>query len=175
MSSLRKIDLQLMSELIKNCRRSDRDLAKAIGTSQPTITRRRTKLEKERLIESYTAIPNFATLGFEIMAFSFYSWRHKTTGARALKDADVFMERFHAFLAGHKNIIFTSNGHGFEMDTMMMSVHKSYADYVKLMKAVNNEYGNYLLKTNSFIVSLQDVVGRIMSFRHFADYILKEL
>jgi len=86
------------------------------------------------------------------------------------------MERFYAFLAGHKNIIFTSNGHGFGMDTMMMSVHKSYADYVKLMKAVRNEWGNYLLETNSFIVSLQeDVVGRMMSFRHFADYILKEL
>jgi len=95
---------------------------------------------------------------------------------RARKDWDVFLERFYAFLAEHKNIIFTSNGRGFEMDTMMMSVHKSYADYVKLMRAVNNEWGNYLLKTNSFVVSLQeDVVGRMMSFRHFADYILKEL
>jgi len=83
MTNLRKIELQLMSELLKNCRRSDRDLAKSIGTSQPTITRRRAKLEKERLIDSYTAIPNFAKLGFEIMAFSFYSWRPETTGARA--------------------------------------------------------------------------------------------
>lgn len=175
MTSLRKIDLQLMSELVKNCRRSDRDLAKAIGSSQPTTTRRRAKLEKERFIDSYTAIPNFVKLGFEIMAFSFYSWRPETTGARARKDEDIFLERFYAFLAAHKNIIFTSNGHGFEMDTMMMSVHKSYADYVKLKKAVNNEYGNYLIKTNSFIVSLQeDVVGKIMSFKHFADYILKE-
>ena len=175
MRSLRKVNLQVMSELLKNCRRSDRDLAKAIGTSQPTITRRRAELEKERLIDSYTAIPNFTKLGFEIMAFSFYAWRPETTG-QLHKDKEVFIERLHAFLNEHKNIIFASNGHGFEMKTMMMSVHKSYADYVKLMKAVNDEWGNYLLETNSFIVSLQeDTVGKIFGFEHFADYLLKEL
>jgi len=175
MSSPRKVDLQLMSELLKNCRRSDRDLAKAIGTSQPTITRRRAKLEKERLIDSYTAIPNFTKLGFEIMAFSFYSWRPEAT-QQPRKDKEAFIERLYAFLKEHKNIIFTSNGQGFEMKTMMMSVHKSYADYVKLTKAVNDEWGNYLLKTNSFIVSLQeDTVGRKFGFEHFADYLLKEL
>jgi len=150
-------------------------LAKVIGSSQPTITRRRAKLEKERLIDSYTAIPNFTKLGFEIMAFSFYSWRPEATEQR-YKDKEVFIKRLYAFLAEHKNIIFSSNGQGFEMETMMMSIHKSYADYIKLRKAVSDEWGDYLLKTNSFIVSLQeDTVGKNFGFEHFADYILKEL
>jgi len=175
MSSLRKVDLQLMSELLKNCRRSDRDLAKAIGTSQPTITRRRTKLEKEMLIDSYTAIPNFTKLGFEIMAFSFYSWRPEAT-QKLIQNGEAVMRKFHTFLEDHKNIIFTSYGRGFGMERMMISVHKSYSDYAKLMNAVGIEWGDYVAKINSFIVSLQeDVVGRKLNFEHFGDYLLKEL
>lgn len=175
MRSPKKVDLQLMSELLKNCRRSDRELAKAIGSSQPTITRRRAKLEKERLVDSYTAIPNFAKLGFEIMAFSFYSWRLEAT-QQLIQDREAFMRKFNTFLKDHKNIIFTSNGRGFGMERMMISVHRSYTDYMKLIRAVNIEWGDYLSKTNSFIVSLQeDVVGRKLNFEHFADYLLETL
>ena len=132
-------------------------------------------MEKDRLIDSYTAIPNFAKLGFEIMAFSFYSWRLEAT-QKLTQNREAVTRKFHTFLEDHKNIIFTSNGRGFGMERMMFSVHKSYADYVKLMRAVNIEWGDYLSGINSFIVSLQeDVVGRKLSFEHFADYLLKEL
>ena len=47
---------------------------------------------------------------------------------------------------------------------------------MKLIRAVNIEWGDYLSKTNSFIVSLQeDVVGRKLNFEHFADYLLETL
>ncbi len=167
----KRLDLLLMAELIRNCRRSDRDLSKAIGTSQPTVTRRRTRLEKEGLIDSYTAIPSFANLGFEIMVFSFYAWRPEAS-AQLPKNREIIIKKLHAFLDKHKNIIFTSNGQGFGMERMMISVHKSYSDYVKLMRAVREEWGGYLSKTESFLVSLQgDVVGRKLSFDHFADYL----
>jgi len=175
MSSLKKIDLQLMSELLKNCRQSDKDLAKVVGTSQPTIYRRRTKLEKERLIDSYTAIPNFAKLGFEIMAVSFYSWRLEAT-QKLTQKREVVMRKLYTFLENHKNIIFTSKGRGFGMERMMISVHKSYDDYVKLMRVVSIEWVDYVSKVDSFVVSLQeDSVGRKLNFEHFADYLLKEL
>ncbi len=48
--------LRLLFALIKGTRRSDRELARALGTSQPTITRKRTKLEKEGFIKEYTVI-----------------------------------------------------------------------------------------------------------------------
>ena len=38
---------KLLLELVKNSKRSDRDLAKALDVSQPTVTRMRKKLEKE--------------------------------------------------------------------------------------------------------------------------------
>jgi len=42
---------------MKNSRRSDKELAKILALSQPTISRKRTFLEKE-LIETYTIIPD---------------------------------------------------------------------------------------------------------------------
>jgi DNA-binding Lrp family transcriptional regulator len=40
-------ELKLISELMKDSRRSDRELAKAVGVSQPTISRMIRKLEKD--------------------------------------------------------------------------------------------------------------------------------
>lgn len=67
---LKDIELRLICELVKNSRRSDRELAKALRTSQPTVSRTIKKLEKEGYIKEYTAVPNFSKLGFQIMAFT---------------------------------------------------------------------------------------------------------
>ena len=64
---MKDVELRLISELMKNSRRSDRELAKATGVSQPTISRMIKKLEKERIIKEYTMIPDFVKLGYEIM------------------------------------------------------------------------------------------------------------
>jgi len=68
--------LKLISELIKNSRRSDREIAKTIGVSQPTVSRLIKKLEKERLLD-YTSTPDLRKLGFEILAFTFGNWNRE--------------------------------------------------------------------------------------------------
>ena len=68
---MKDIEVKVLAELMRNSRISDRELAKAIGVSQPTITRTRTKLESEGIIEEYTLIPDFKKLGYELMAFLF--------------------------------------------------------------------------------------------------------
>jgi Lrp/AsnC family transcriptional regulator for asnA, asnC and gidA len=68
---MKEVELKLVSELMKNSRRSDRDLAKAIGVSQPTVTRTRSRLEREGIIREYTMIPDFGKLGYKIMALTF--------------------------------------------------------------------------------------------------------
>ena len=49
---MKDFELKLISELMKNSRRSDRELAKILQVSQPTVTRVRTKLEKPERSES---------------------------------------------------------------------------------------------------------------------------
>ncbi len=46
---------KLLLELLKNSHRSDRQLAREMGTSQPTVTRMRNKLEKNGWIKEYTS------------------------------------------------------------------------------------------------------------------------
>jgi DNA-binding Lrp family transcriptional regulator len=48
---LKDVELKLLSELLKDSRRSDRELAKVVGVSQLTVTRVRSKLEKSGVIK----------------------------------------------------------------------------------------------------------------------------
>ena len=171
---LKDIDLKILSWLMKNSKISDRKLAEIIGVSQPTVTRKRARMEKEGVLE-YTAIPNFAKLSFEIIAISFYSWTPEANSMRC-ENPEEIKNKLSAFLSEHKNIIFTSNGRGFGMQRMMISVHRSYSDYMRLVNAVNSKWGRYLDQSESFIISTEaDAVGRHLGFRYLAEYIVEKL
>ncbi len=58
--------MDLLYELMKNSKRSDRELAKVVKVSQPTITRMRKNLEKKGYIREYTIVPAVEKLGFEL-------------------------------------------------------------------------------------------------------------
>lgn len=68
---LADIELRLIAELMRNSRRSNRKLAKAVGVSQPTVSRIIRKLESNGLVQEYTMIPNLMKLGYEILALIF--------------------------------------------------------------------------------------------------------
>ena len=53
MNLVKDVELKLVSELIKNSRRSDREVARVLGLSQPTVGRMIKKLEKRR---NYTRV-----------------------------------------------------------------------------------------------------------------------
>jgi len=51
MKNMKETERKLFHELIKNSKRSDRELAKMLRVSQPTITRTRKRLENEMISE----------------------------------------------------------------------------------------------------------------------------
>jgi len=65
---MKDTELKVVVELMKNSRRSDRELVRAIGMSQPTVTRIRTGLEKRGIIKEYTMVPDYVQLGFQLMS-----------------------------------------------------------------------------------------------------------
>ena len=86
MKDLKPIDYKILFELMKDSHRSDRQLAKALGVSQPTVTRRRAMLE-ENFIDGYTVIPKFGQIGYQIAAITFLKSKLKgTTGVEKLRD-----------------------------------------------------------------------------------------
>ena len=64
---MKKIMMRLLLELMKDSKRSDRELAKVLGVSQPTVSRMRSRLVKEGIIREFTVIPNFVKMGYENM------------------------------------------------------------------------------------------------------------
>jgi DNA-binding Lrp family transcriptional regulator len=68
---MKDTELKLLCELMKNSRRSDRQLAKTTGLSQPTVSRAIKKLEEKGFIKEYAMIPDFSKLGFRVMAIIF--------------------------------------------------------------------------------------------------------
>lgn len=159
MIKLKSIDYEIISELIRNSRLSDRQVAKKLGTSQPTVTRRRTALEKEGLLD-YTAVPDLRKLGFEILAFTFGKWNYQ-------KYPDTHVEEMKDFVTSHPGTLFMSPGSGLGWDRVCVSVHKDYSDYSKVMQDFKAEWGQYCESFSSFIVSLQsDDVLRNLTFKY---------
>jgi DNA-binding MarR family transcriptional regulator len=57
MNKLTSLDIKILFQLVKDSRQSDRQIAKVLNFSQPTVTRRKTILEKQGFLE-YSTIPN---------------------------------------------------------------------------------------------------------------------
>jgi DNA-binding Lrp family transcriptional regulator len=138
----------LLLELIKNSRRSDRDLAKILGISQPTVTRLRRALEKEA-ISQYTTIPNFSQLGFDIVVFTF---------ARSKELVHPLWEKGREWAKEQPNVVFASTGQAMDADVVMVSLHKDYADFVKFYHDFRRDWGKYLEDFKTFIMSLKGSV-----------------
>ena len=129
---LKDIELKLISELVKNSRRSDRELAKAIGVSQPTVSRIRVRLEKQGLID-YSAVPNLAKLGFEIIAVTLAKRNYK-------KQPEVNVQKARDYVKRYPNVIFTASGSGLGRDRILISIHRDYSDYSKFMQEMKAEW-----------------------------------
>jgi DNA-binding Lrp family transcriptional regulator len=150
MSELKPVDRKILFELMKNSRKSDRDLAKVSGVSQPTVTRKRAYLEKE-LIESYTAIPKWAKLGYNIFAITFI----KIKAELATKDKYAeSRKRGINWLMSQPNILMGGGCRGMGVESFMISIHKTYADFDDFLYNYRLELGDTAEEVSSVIVNL---------------------
>ena len=161
MNKLRSLDFELLWELMKNSHRSDRQLAKILKTSQPTVTRKRAKLEKE-VIEGYTILPKWEKIGIEIIAFTFI--RSKVKYAN-YKERQVAIKKAREWLMKIPNVLFSTAGEGMGWVGLTVSVHKSYSDYMEFKLKHDSELGDVLDETQTFIADTNPV--SIMKPFHF--------
>jgi len=157
--------VKLLFELIKNSKRSDRELARILDISQPTITRLRKVLEKEA-IKQYTIIPNLSYLGFDIVAFMFF--RSKELVHPLWTEGEKWAKQ-------KPNVVFVSTGQGIEADALMISMHKDYADFVKFYQVFRRDWGKYLQDFKIFLISIEgSVTMKHFSFNYLIDACEKE-
>ena len=115
---MKKNELKILKEMMKNPKWSDRAIAQIAGVSQPTVTRMRHKLENKGIIESYQIIPNLAKLGFEIIAFSVVA----------------NLPELNKDLANDERVIYAIT---VSKGTLVISIHETYTAYM----AFESEYG----------------------------------
>jgi DNA-binding Lrp family transcriptional regulator len=164
------MERKLLSELLKNSRRSDRELAKAIGTSQPTTTRLRTKLEKEGYIKEYTIIPNFSKLGYTIMAMNFIKLdpkltEHEVEGFRKAHPDTMGKNPF--------GVVLIHRGIGLGYDSVLVSFHQNYASYDAYRNYVKHTMGASITEMNTFLINIEKNNTLPPTFSFIARHILK--
>jgi DNA-binding Lrp family transcriptional regulator len=142
--------LRLLRELLKNSRRSDREIAKLFGSSQPTVSRMRGQLDKKDYIKTYTVIPDFAKLGYEIMAFTFAKLKYYPSS----EETNKIVKNAQEWVKKRPNVIFAADGEGLASDIAMISFHKNYSKYADFMRLFAMDWGETISGFQSFIVSL---------------------
>lgn len=151
MKELKPIDYKLLFELMKDSHRSDRQLAKALGVSQPTVTRRRSMLEKN-YIDGYTIIPKFGQIGFEIAAFTFLKSKLKQkTG----KEKDEALKKMKDWYMNQPNVVLVQDGRGMGWDAICISLHQSFSDFAAFIRAQDSELSEWIIESQTFHADLK--------------------
>jgi DNA-binding Lrp family transcriptional regulator len=114
--------------LVRDARRSDRELSRVLGTTTSSVTRRRRELELEGVIRDYTIVADFRKLGFEVEAFSFVS----TVGSVKPEQ----LESLRRLTRGCSYILFAGKGAGLDMNCVIVSLHENYDGYLEFVKVL---------------------------------------
>jgi DNA-binding Lrp family transcriptional regulator len=171
---VKEAELKLVSELMKNSRRSDRELAKVIGVSQPTVSRMIKKLEKEGVIKEYTMMPDFTKLEYELMALTFISFKPTLGREEADKGRTMAQEQVKE---SPGNIIMLERGIGLNHTGVIISFHKDYSDYTQFIhsfKQASTTQAYVDENVESFLIDLKDKIRyRPLTLLALANHILR--
>lgn len=125
-------NLRVLFALMSLGGKSDRAIAKILGISNTTLSRKRRKLEQEGYVKEYTIIPDLHKIGFEVIVFSFAS----TTDVVAPIQSKEAQELAYK----HPEILCLIEDQGLEgTNWLAISVHKNYDGYLELCKTIQQE------------------------------------
>jgi len=154
----KKILFQLLLEYLKDSDRSDSKVAKELGVSQATVSRLKGKLLKEGYISHFSVIPNFAKIGYEILAFSFVKFN--------MDQVTEIEDRSEDWAMSHPEIVFTARADGLGADAITISLHKDYAAYKDFFAENRNLFGKMMADVSFILVDLKGPIAKPFSFGH---------
>jgi DNA-binding Lrp family transcriptional regulator len=168
---MKDVDVKLLAELMKNSRRSDRELARVIGVSQPTISRAISKLEKEGYIKEYTVIPDYSRLGYQLAVFTLVKSRSGLSKEELEKAREMTLRDMqHA----PTEIVLFERGLGGGHVAILVSFHEDYSSYFELGERMKKYSFLDLSDITSFIIDLKDEIHyRYLTFSTLAENLLK--
>ena len=159
---LKDVELRVISELMKNSRRSDRELAKTLGVSQPTVSRLIGRLQKEGVIKEYTMIPDFCKLGFNLMAVVMF--KLKPISPEQLKELQKAAHELDN--QERRPYLLVMDGIGLGKELVSISFHKDYGDYATYMRDVK-EAASSKMKP---YMNMKDIEGFLIDLNYKDHY-----
>ena len=154
---------KLLRELLKNSKRSDRELARILKVSQPTITRTRQKLEKDGLIQDYTVVPDFREMGFEILAINFARIRPEILSSEELG------LKAKEFIASFPSAVFASSGEGLGMNAISIGLYRNYTELHNRVSLMREKWKDLVESIQSFVVAIGEGEFKRFSLTHLKD------
>ena len=173
-SELKDVEVRLVAELMKNSRRSDRELARIIGVSQPTVGRMIKRLEHTGVIKEYTMVPDFKRLGYKIMGVSLLGLQSPLSKKQYEKFSKATSEIEDS--VPHPSMMGV-NGMGNDKNRLFISFYDDYSDYSRETRFVKELPYAKVDSIESFLVDLyEETVGvGVLSLSTIAESLLHRL
>ena len=156
----------LIKELLDNNKQSDREIARKIGATQPTVGRLRNRLINEDYIRSYSVIPNLSKLNVELIAFTVIKWKDYKQKEK--------LEKFGVELKKNNLMFFCAPGEGFNNKTkIMITFHEDYKSYELFLTKLRSEWEVMIEDMDSFLVSTDNIIKNF-DFGIVGDFLTKK-
>ena len=162
---MKKIMKKLLFELLKDSKRSDRELAKVLEVSQATVSRMRNKLVRDGVIREFTIIPDFVKMGYTIMAI--ISFR-----AKMKKE---LIEKATKYAMAKPNIIFAGRTEGMGKNGVIISLHRDFADFSGFIADLMMEWGDDIEDYGTLLTPLKGTIVKPLSLKYLAKHYVKEI
>ncbi len=152
---------RLLLEYLKDSSRSDRELAKVLGVSQPTISRMKRRLIEEGIVRHFSVIPDLAKIGYELMAFSLVKFN--------LEQMMNVEGKSSGWARNYPFIIFTARAEGMGFNAITISLHKNYAEYQNFLTENREKWEKFGAEAHYILVDLKGEITKPLSFEYLTE------
>jgi hypothetical protein len=121
-------------------------------------------LVREGWIRQFTVVPGFVKLGFRILVLSFFRSRLSVDS----------VEGGDSGLLSKPEVVFAAECNGMGMDSVVVSLHRSYSDYVDFVRELQLEGGTDVKMADSVIMSLEGSVLKPFNLKDLAKTLQEE-
>jgi len=150
MIKLSQREKQVLTELLKNCKIGDQEIARRLKTSRPTIFKIRERLEREGVIKGYTPIINFEKINLNLQAVILYRWRDYSR----IQD----LEKITKFIKSQPEVILFIKGEGMGSKTdLIISIHEDIKDYERFIRKIKFEWKDNIENVEVFLSSIEGI------------------
>lgn len=148
---LKKREREVLIHLLANGRMPDKHIAKVLGTTQPTVTRIRQKLERTGYIKGYRPVIDFEKLGIGLVAITLFRISDFSKTEEIKKNVVPELRKI-------PGIVLVAEGEGLGKTSIIMSIHKDFREFEELMIDTRQKFGKYMEEIEQFIFSTNRIV-----------------